>query len=907
MLYKPSRLQPNISEIDITQNNTFTCQINSMGSTTVKAYKFQIWDSNTEDFYYWHNNIVWDGNSSVEADKLYDGDYQSVNPIKNKGILEIPVTKNMLGTSNKMKNGRNFQWGVRVYEAPLGSTEQPQTFVCSGFLVGSTRNVIWIQNPSITIEENKYIQIKVNSQNGIVPPAPPNSENIVYPTSYPYIERHKIEFVTNELGWFKNITKLELDEPFIYNYPDGTVFEIYNCSDKHTLNSVYVDPNDIIERGRYIKINNTSINGTSNKWRKIIGYGEDTGEIRVQEAFSSVPTNGVTFTIGKMNTDNNNIEEVANSGSNVIGGTPLRTSSSLVIMSNKWGGQTATDNRLFIQPNINIKSDGMNPDEIVFDINGQIVRVDIQRSIDPTGNLIPGRKVVDTTFDKLDNTQWLLRVGNLQNATGAIPTSPQTSYQVFTDFQDASPLGYFYARKEPGIQMLFKNYNDVSEEPILIPSLSEVDKVAKGWPWRDIYFVTQWYSPNNVQTKYYQYKLYSGDGVEEDLELITESEEKYDADYNWYFRGFQTPDNPYDAKGTLYTIEIRIVDEYNKEFTASYPFRVYYKVEDLYFPIETKLDCEERCVALKVTTPAFVKTTDYNISPYKTVDVSNINKEDKYLEIPSGKMLNYTNLKDLQESPFTIPNKFAFYTQFQISEDFASHMQGGEQSEVFSFSYQNQQGGSDIFSLQFGGLDTFYKGKNNTTVQTNINRFKLLIYINGQPANLIKNDNGEMVNYIDLLKSADFISFDQIRYAVQPVEGLNIFNTFPKIPIPNTVYVIMQNDVVYNNQIYQSGPYMWDEQKDVFIPQSQYQYFFLENTNNAPEGYTNDMLNVPINCRGTWGRLNYADDNNCWIDNANVENYNKKLLNKYWFEFYFVSKGNTVTCEIRVNSKRQNT
>lgn len=50
-LYRSSIMVPDLKEIDITQNNTFTCQVNSSGST-VKAYKFQMWSGDGNDLLY---------------------------------------------------------------------------------------------------------------------------------------------------------------------------------------------------------------------------------------------------------------------------------------------------------------------------------------------------------------------------------------------------------------------------------------------------------------------------------------------------------------------------------------------------------------------------------------------------------------------------------------------------------------------------------------------------------------------------------------------------------------------------------------------------------------------------------------------------------------------------------------
>jgi len=133
-----------------------------------------------------------------------------------------------------------------------------------------------------------------------------------------YIERRKIDWVTKELGYNKNIIKIETTESFSFNYIDKTSFKIYQCSDEHTLKSFFVDPNSNINISNYIVIFDTAVNakaahdagyvpslseisgdsdpeddttphnatGLIYKPRKIIGYSSDTGEIRLGESYS---------------------------------------------------------------------------------------------------------------------------------------------------------------------------------------------------------------------------------------------------------------------------------------------------------------------------------------------------------------------------------------------------------------------------------------------------------------------------------------------------------------------------------------------------------------------------------------------------------------------------------------------
>ena len=45
------------------------------------------------------------------------------------------------------------------------------------------------------------------------------------------MKRKKINWVEKELGESKNITKIECEDSFEYNYKDGVYFDIYLCSD----------------------------------------------------------------------------------------------------------------------------------------------------------------------------------------------------------------------------------------------------------------------------------------------------------------------------------------------------------------------------------------------------------------------------------------------------------------------------------------------------------------------------------------------------------------------------------------------------------------------------------------------------------------------------------------------------
>ena len=440
-VFKSSNHTPNLQEIDITKENTFSCQVNTSGES-IKAYKIYTLSSTGEEKTFIKDNLE--------------------TPLKNKGYFKKKVDSTNL--QKGLINGKDYQWGIRLYNAELNSNKQPNTVVCNGYLVGSTKYVIWTDNNE-NIVEDRYLEIETTGPDQIFDIIDNDDKTLVKPaTGVKHIERHKIEWVTRDLGKSKNITKIELDEDFKYNYIDGTPFKIFKCSDQHTVNSCFVEPNDEIKSSNYITIYETkalaaqasAAGDTPDKvtitpretGRKIIGYSIDTGEIRVQESFSKSPVNGNAYLLYEYDSSTKTYtEKKFTDVSNVIGGEAVITN--LKIKTNKIVGDKY---QLFIQPNINIKTDKTNPNELVFSNTG--TRLDIK----------------DNTIEKLDNTQWLLT--NLKKVTnsgdGTVPIIPKSPYTIYTDFMDSAPYCIFYARQEPKPTIMYKNTNflDSDFEPI---------------------------------------------------------------------------------------------------------------------------------------------------------------------------------------------------------------------------------------------------------------------------------------------------------------------------------------------------------------------------------------------------------------------------------------------------------
>jgi hypothetical protein len=278
---------------------------------------------------------------------------------------------------------------------------------------------------------------------------------------------------------------------------------------------------------------------------------------------------------------------------------------------------------LFIQPNTNIKSDETNPNEIVF-ANG--TRIDIEKQYWKNEGV-----EVDITFDKLDNTQWLLTTdseglnesgktpkvavdgaANIASTTyttnenefggitydieGTVPILPQTDYKIYTDFMDSMPYNIFYARKTPDLSIFYRDLNRQDEE------FRAFDGGAIDL--RNIEFNTLYNALNGQAVKYYHYYLYAYKDYA--FQLIAESADLYSSDLIWAYRGF--------SRNTKYKIRIVVVDEYGKEFSHDQAFNVVYNTEKTSAPLKVEFDCDKKAIKITTSFPEYVIPSLPNIT-----------------------------------------------------------------------------------------------------------------------------------------------------------------------------------------------------------------------------------------------------------------------------------------------------
>lgn len=876
-IYKSSNLQPSLAEIDVTneKDSVFSCQVNTSG-TTVKAYKINI--------------LSGDGTKEILAPSAPT---ELPKPLINKAIL----TSNDINSTNvpALINGENYQWNIRTYELlPRynGTTKlndnQPKTLICSGFLVGSTASVLWVPNNEAILYD-MWVEIKgIN----FMPLPDGNPDNIVLPTNVNYKERHQIYLVDRELGWNKNYTKITLEEPFKYNYRNGTTIDIYQCSDQHTLTSIYVDPNDNIERGNFIELyrNGTKICDKT----KIIGWGKTSGEIRFQEALkitdttNKFPKDGDTYKLYTYNALDKTYTEVTVED-NVLGGKPIV---STTIFANDKG-------TYFIQPNINIKTDETNPPEILFENGARLALVK------KTSDTVIPNKVTDITFDKLDNTQWVVKFGeNVNNID--INISPKTKYTVYTDFMDSMPNAIFYARRAPIMTIQYRSISDLT-----VSENFEDVTTTKITGWRDIEFKTKWDSI--TEAKYYQYFLY-----DEDRNLITSSEELYNSELEWSFRGFES--GIVKTAPKIYFIVIKVVDEYDKEFmTDQTQFNVYYPIETGSILLDTQYNCKEQGISVITQAPFSVGSTDkYNKS---SIDSSNLNGE--VLNIPSNRVANYEYILGDSKIPINITNTFGFYTQFQITYDFVKSIPNGGELVVLEVGHKSKDGSSiDVLSLRLGSGNSYYVDTDGT-IKLNANLLNLKWYKNDVLQSwMIKTNDPTAFNIKDENPYADIAIPSKLQYALVANNKIKLAKQGDLTSIPDNTDLdkiwCYQGNVAINLYGIDWVPnyvYKYNQTKQAWEYYTDVQFMFAESLTQLPNG-ANTYDTFGVNSESQLGENNIGfggnttDENETWVDSSSMINdKNETAFNSKWLDLYLKidNEGDIeqASCEIKIIDERK--
>lgn len=253
-----------------------------------------------------------------------------------------------------------------------------------------------------------------------------------------------------------------------------------------------------------------------------------------------------------------------------IGGNPVKIIEPYNIIISNVDGE-----RIFVQPNLNIKTDKTNPPQLIFDNDA---RMDILQKMDGSR---------DITFVKISDAVWMLESDAMRMVRGAIPVDgnqhiyPTCPYEVWTCLMDQMPSSIFNTKTTADMNILAidlyqgETYTNITNKPT--------------YAYRDIGFKTEvnFAQGENMQVNYYRYILYR------DGELLEESETFYSNDLTWEFKGLiSDPEIEYE-------IECIVTDNYGKTLSIKRPFKIEYTIEEDEF-VNFEFDCDLRANKLTI-------------------------------------------------------------------------------------------------------------------------------------------------------------------------------------------------------------------------------------------------------------------------------------------------------------------
>lgn len=440
-----------------------------------------------------------------------------------------------------------------------------------------------------------------------------SSSSLIYPFDFNYIQREKIYGHSKNLGIEKNINQILLDKDFNYYLKNSNNYLLYQCNNDNTNNSFYVSPNGEIQVGRYIRfptIDGIPYNGTNGEdtyfpsttltdtikakkgyyvhsryfitskdknenenpylpstsqdlfvknknfiLYKIIGYDTDTGEIRLENDVYRKLTNTDVYEIWERREESGETTEEYYTRK-----LPAPEDEDTFL---RVGGEIAayipcknsTQEEIFIQPNVNMKSDEFYSPQLVFK-NGDTV--DVEFTYDTSE--VYDYSLRDKTINTLDNSQWIIKTTNYSH-----PIKNGSEYSIYNAYVDSVPESYFYARKMANIELYYTTISDYEKYGIddltIYPTFSSEQSFGYNTiRMRNCVFIAK-YSGTNVSIKKYRYKLY-----DEENNIILDSDNVYSNDLVFKTTGLKN--------GLIYKLYLEIEDQYGFVYTLDEKFRV---------------------------------------------------------------------------------------------------------------------------------------------------------------------------------------------------------------------------------------------------------------------------------------------------------------------------------------------
>lgn len=435
--------------------------------------------------------------------------------------------------------------------------------------------------------------------------SPKGRVDLSIPFQFNFLQREKIYDHVKNLGNTKDINKIIFENDFSTYLKDLSSYNLYTCDNKHTNTSLYVSTNGEIQVGRYIrfptidglfynsdnfpstssitseKIGTTGYYVNSNHFKitetidmklnnvknffkenknfilyKIIGYDQDTGEIRLENNVYRKLTNTDIYEIWERREESGETTEEYYSrklpaaddfetflkvgGENMVN-IPCRN-------SNK--------EEIFVQPNLNMKPDSFYSPQLVFN-NGDIIDVNFVYDMNENYDYSLRNKTINT----LDNSQWIITTNDTKH-----PIKCESQYSIYNAYVDSVPESYFYARDLANINIRYtskekyKKFEDIKNYPLWSTDSSNGQTIIHTM---NPVFIGEYLG--NTPVKRFRYKLYS-----ENNDILLDSQNIYSNDIVFEVNGLKNQ--------CIYLLSLEVEDQYGYVYSFKESFKTSFNI-----------------------------------------------------------------------------------------------------------------------------------------------------------------------------------------------------------------------------------------------------------------------------------------------------------------------------------------
>ena len=417
----------------------------------------------------------------------------------------------------------------------------------------NTNNVCYV-TPNDEIQVGRYIRF-------------PTIDGLIY-NQYNYNKTDN-SIDTGYLAYDKSeiVKEHKTDKTFKYNFPS------YSYDEKDIMKDI-----GIYVRNSYFlttEISNLCMNSETKDYfnnnsnfilYKIIGYDPDTGEVRLENNVYRTLTRTDIYEIWER-------EEESGETTESFFTRKLPISTDIDKNLNICGeiiadikNENSTNDRIYIQPNINMKSDEFYSPQLKFK-NGDTIDVKYIYDTKEAYNL----ENRDKTINKLDNSQWIVETSDYNH-----PIKCGSEYSIYSAFVDSFPENYFYARDLANIKLKYTNVEDYNKYGLEgLEYYPEINmNVSFGYniiKMMNCIFIGEY--TGSTAIKKYRYKLYDHND-----ELIKDSDNIYSNELVFKVSGLRN--------NLVYKINLEIEDQYGYIYTYNETFRCIISVIEEQFGIQ---------------------------------------------------------------------------------------------------------------------------------------------------------------------------------------------------------------------------------------------------------------------------------------------------------------------------------